>query len=51
MVIGTVILSGVLAATFFTLFMVLIAYDQLAQNTGSSGDTRRRLEREMQNQE
>jgi multidrug efflux pump len=47
-VIGTVILSGVLAATLFTLFVVPVAYDRLAQNTGSPGDTRRRLEQEMQ---
>jgi multidrug efflux pump len=51
MVIGTVILSGVLAATLFTLFIVPVAYDRLAQNTGSPGDTRRQLEREMQAQE
>jgi multidrug efflux pump len=48
MVIGTVILSGVLAATLFTLFVVPVAYDRLAQKTGSPGDTRKRLEREMQ---
>jgi multidrug efflux pump len=48
MVIGTVILSGVLAATLFTLFVVPVAYDRLAQNTGSPGDTRRQLDREMQ---
>jgi multidrug efflux pump len=47
-VIGTVILSGVLAATLFTLFVVPVAYDQLAQKTGSPGATRRRLEKEMQ---
>ena len=47
-VIGTVILSGVLAATLFTLFVVPVAYDRLAQNTGSPGDTRRQLERELQ---
>jgi multidrug efflux pump len=47
-VIGTVILWGVLAATLFTLFVVPVAYDRLAQNTGSPGDTRRRLEREIQ---
>jgi multidrug efflux pump len=47
-VIGTVILSGVLAATLFTLFVVPVAYDQLAQNTGSPDDTRKRLDREMQ---
>ena len=51
MVIGTVILSGVMAATLFTLFIVPVAYDRLAQNTGSPGDTRRRLEREMLEQE
>ncbi len=49
-VIGTVILSGVLAATLFTLFVVPVAYDRLAQNTGSPGDTRRQLEREIQKQ-
>ena len=47
-VIGTVILSGVLAATLFTLFVVPVAYDKVAQKTGSPGETRRRLEREMQ---
>ena len=50
-VIGTVILWGVLAATLFTLFVGPVAYDWLAQNTGSPGDTRRRLEREMQDRE
>ena len=48
MVIGTVILSGVLAATLFTLFVVPVAYDRLAQNTGSPGHTRRQLEHEKQ---
>ena len=47
-VIGTVIFSGVLASTLFTLFIVPVAYDKLAQNTGSPGATRRRLEEEMQ---
>ena len=51
MVIGTVILSGVLAATLFTLFVVPVAYDRLAQNSGSPGDTRRQLDREMQDQD
>lgn len=46
-VIGTVILGGVLAATLFTLFVVPVAYDKLAQRTGSPGDTARRLEQEM----
>ncbi|MDT8388579.1 MAG: efflux RND transporter permease subunit [Thiogranum sp.] len=47
-VIGTVIMSGVLAATLFTLFVVPVAYDLLARRTGSPGDTRRRLETEME---
>ena len=46
-VIGTVILSGVLAATLFTLFVVPVAYDMLARHAGSPGDTRRRLDVEM----
>jgi multidrug efflux pump len=51
MVIGTVILSGVMAATLFTLFVVPVAYDRLAQKSGSPGDTRRQLGREMQDQD
>jgi multidrug efflux pump len=46
-VIGTVILYGVLAATGFTLFVVPAAYDLLARHTTPPGETRRRLEREM----
>ncbi|MGB5832748.1 MAG: efflux RND transporter permease subunit [Thiohalocapsa sp.] len=46
-VIGTVILSGVLAATVFTLFVVPVAYDLLAKRTGSPGDVLRRLQREQ----
>lgn len=46
-VIGIVILAGVLAATFFTLFVVPVAYDRLARRTGSPGDRRRQLEREL----
>ncbi|NCA71744.1 MAG: efflux RND transporter permease subunit [Sphingobacteriia bacterium] len=46
-VIGTVILAGVLAATLFTLFVVPVAYDLLARRTGSPGDVKRQLEREM----
>ena len=45
-VIGTVILSGVLAATLFTLFVVPVAYDLPARRTGSPGDLKRRLEAE-----
>jgi multidrug efflux pump subunit AcrB len=41
-----VILSGVLAATLFTPFVVPVAYDLLARRTGSPGDVARRLERE-----
>lgn len=47
-VIGTVIIAGVLAATFFTLFLVPVAYALLARHTGSAGDIRRRLENEEQ---
>ncbi|EGV28729.1 acriflavin resistance protein [Thiorhodococcus drewsii AZ1] len=45
-VIGTVILTGVLAATFFTLFVVPVAYDLLARRTDSPGAVKQRLERE-----
>ncbi len=45
-VIGTVILFGVLAATLFTLFVVPVAYDLLARRTGSPGEVARRLEEE-----
>ncbi len=34
MVIGTVVLSGILAATVFTLFVVPVAYDLLARRSG-----------------
>ena len=47
LVIGTVIMCGVAAATLFTLFVVPVAYDLLARNTGSPGDVQRRLQREM----
>jgi multidrug efflux pump len=47
-VIGTVILSGVLAATVFTLFVVPVAYNLLARHTGSPGDTQRRLDAEAE---
>ena len=51
MVIGVVVLSGVISATLFTLFVVPVAYDRLAQHSGSPGDTRRRLERELPDQD
>jgi multidrug efflux pump len=47
-VIGIVIIFGVLAATVFTLFVVPVAYDLFAKHTGSPGNVKRRLHREMQ---
>jgi multidrug efflux pump len=47
LVIGTVIICGLAAATLFTLFVVPVAYDLLARHTGSPGDISRRLAREM----
>ncbi|MGM0702247.1 MAG: efflux RND transporter permease subunit [Pseudomonadota bacterium] len=49
LVIGTVILCGLAAATLFTLFVVPVAYDLLARRTSSPGEVARRLEREMSN--
>ena len=46
-VIGTVILFGVLAATLFTLFIVPVAYDMLARHSGSPGDVKRRLQAQI----
>jgi multidrug efflux pump len=46
-VIGTVVLSGILSATFFTLFVVPVAYDLLARHTGSPKRVRRQLDREL----
>jgi len=46
-VLGIVILYGVLAATFFTLFVVPAAYLALAGRTGSPGAVRRRLDEEL----
>ena len=46
-VIGTVVLSGILAATLFTLFVVPVAYDRMARHTGSPQRVRRRLEAEL----
>ncbi len=48
-VIGTVILYGVVAATFFTLFIVPVAYDLLARRTGSPKGVERLLSKELQN--
>lgn len=49
MVIGTVIMAGVTAATLFTLFIVPVAYDLLARRTGSPNAIKRQLEAEMAN--
>ncbi|MCI5049690.1 MAG: efflux RND transporter permease subunit [Rickettsiales bacterium] len=45
-VIGVVVLTGVFAATFFTLFFIPVAYQVLAQHTGSPNVVARRLEAE-----
>ncbi len=50
-VIGTVILYGVLAATLFTLFVVPVAYELLARRTGSPKQWEQRLERELADRE
>lgn len=42
-VIGTVVLSGVISATVFTLFIVPIMYELIARNTGSMSDVSREL--------
>lgn len=44
--IGTVVLTGILAATILTLFVVPLAYSLLARHTGSPGDVARQLEKE-----
>jgi multidrug efflux pump len=47
MVIGTVVLAGVLSATFFTLFVVPVAYGLLSRRSRIPGEVARRLEREQ----
>ncbi|XKH59304.1 efflux RND transporter permease subunit [Halomonas sediminis] len=47
LVIGTVIIAGVGAATLFTLFVVPVAYDLLARHSGSPGAVKRQLDEEM----
>ena len=47
MVIGVVVLSGVLSATLFTLFVVPIAYRLLSWRTHPPGQVARRLEQEQ----
>jgi len=46
-VIGVVVISGVLVATFLTLFFVPVAYSLLARKTGSPGDVERKLVQEQ----
>lgn len=46
-VIGVVVISGVIVATFFTLFVVPVAYSLLAKNTGSPEATSKKLEQEI----
>ncbi|MFT5082730.1 MAG: multidrug efflux pump [Lentisphaeria bacterium] len=43
-VIGIVVLSGVIFATFFTVFLVPVAYSVLARRTGSPRDVLRQLQ-------
>jgi len=47
MVIGTVILAGVLVATFLTLFVVPVMYGLWSQHTASPLATGRKLEEEL----
>ncbi|MFY9943984.1 MAG: efflux RND transporter permease subunit [Desulfobacterales bacterium] len=47
MVIGTVVLAGALSATFFTLFVVPVAYGLLSRRSRIPGQVARRLEREQ----
>ncbi len=46
-VIGVVVLCGVLAATLFTLFVIPVAYSLMARRSSTPGRPRRRLEREL----
>ncbi|MCU7852308.1 MAG: efflux RND transporter permease subunit [Candidatus Thiodiazotropha sp. (ex Monitilora ramsayi)] len=50
-VIGTVILSGVIAATVFTLYIVPVAYHLLARYTGSPRQLTQKLEQELSKQQ
>lgn len=47
-VIGVVVVSGVSAATVFTLYVVPMAYRLLARHTGSPQDVAHQLEKELQ---
>ena len=46
-VIGIVVLTGVFAATLFTLFIVPVAYSLIARNTGSPNDVAKKIEEHM----
>lgn len=46
--IGVVVMTGVIAATVMTLYIVPVAYALLARHTGSIGDVARKLEREAE---
>lgn len=46
-VIGVVVIAGVIVATFFTLFVVPVAYSLLAKNTGSPEAVGKQLELEQ----
>ncbi|MDD3020372.1 MAG: efflux RND transporter permease subunit [Alphaproteobacteria bacterium] len=50
-VIAIVILFGVVVTTFFTLFVVPVAYSLLARRTGSPGDVARELNQQEQQKE
>lgn len=49
-VIGIVVMTGIIAATIFTLIIVPIMYQVLARNTGSPKDLEKRLNNEMAQQ-
>ncbi|MFL0809678.1 MAG: efflux RND transporter permease subunit [Agarilytica sp.] len=49
-VIGVVVVSGVISATVFTLFIVPIMYELIAKNTGSVSDVGRQLEEQSNEQ-
>ena len=46
-VIGTVVFAGVVATTFFTMYVVPVAYSLFARHTGSPLDTAKRLQSEL----
>ena len=50
-VIGTVILAGVTAATLFTLYIVPVAYQLLARHTGSPEQLSKQLQQELSRQQ